>query len=267
MNVLNPAYAGTEESINIGLLGRSQWTGVNGAPKTYTLNVHTPLSEKVGAGLSVIADKIGPVNENNIYADVSYKIDVAEKVKLSFGLKAGVTLLSVDNLTYATADQLQNNDVNKTTPNAGIGAFLYADNYYVGLSTPNLIASDRLKSGQSTGKEEAHYFLTGGYVFTLNDNVKLKPSTLLKYNSNSPVSVDLNANVLLYDKFEIGVGYRLDDALAAMANFQVTKNIRVGYAYDYTISDFSEYSSGSHELLLLFNIPMSKKEFTSPRFF
>ena len=117
------------------------------------------------------------------------------------------------------------------------------------------------------GTDVMHYFLSAGYVFSLSENTKLKPSFLLKSAFDAPTSLDVSANVLFFDKFELGATYRLDDSVGAMANFAITPNIRVGYAYDYVTSELNVTTSGSHEIMLLFDLNFPKKVSISPRFF
>jgi type IX secretion system PorP/SprF family membrane protein len=276
MNVVNPAYAGSRGTLSLGLLGRTQWTGIDGAPQTFTFNAHAPLGKKVGMGLSVIADEIGPAKEQNLFVDFSYTINTSDIGKLAFGLKGGVTLLNVNLLdvvlpqTSTGDDPLFDENINAAFPNFGAGAFYYTDKFYVGFSVPNILQAEHLNRDNINTKasEEVHYFLTSGYVFDLSSTLKFKPSVMLKGVSGAPVSIDVNANFLLYDRFEMGGSYRIGDAVSLLFNFGVTPDFRIGYAYDYTISDFSNTNTnGSHEIILLYDIDFSKKNLKSPRFF
>jgi type IX secretion system PorP/SprF family membrane protein len=276
MNVVNPAYAGSRGTLSLGLLGRSQWTSVDGAPKTLTFDVHAPLGKKVGVGLSVIADEIGPAKETNIYADFSYTLTTSEEGRLAFGLKGGVTLLNVNLLdvvlpqTSSAGDPVFDENINDTFPNFGAGVYYYTNKWYAGFSVPNILKSEHLDKDNINTKasEEVHYFLTGGYVFDLSSTVKFKPSLMFKGVAGAPVSVDINANFLMYDRFEVGASYRIEDAVSLLFNFGVTPDFRIGYAYDYTISEFSNsQTGGSHEIILLYDIDFSKKNVKSPRFF
>jgi len=276
MNVVNPAYAGSRGTLSLGLLGRSQWTSVDGAPKTLTFDVHAPLGKKVGVGLSVIADEIGPAKETNIYADFSYTLTTSEEGRLAFGLKGGVTLLNVNLLdvvlpqTGSAGDPVFDENINDTFPNFGAGVYYYTNKWYAGFSVPNILTSEHLDKDNINTKasEEVHYFLTGGYVFDLSSTVKFKPSLMFKGVAGAPVSIDINANFLMYDRFEVGASYRIEDAVSLLFNFGVTPDFRIGYAYDYTISEFSNsQTGGSHEIILLYDIDFSKKNVKSPRFF
>ena len=279
MNVVNPAYAGSKEALAIGLLYRSQWVGITDAPKTATLSVHSPVGKNVGLGLSVISDKIGPVEENNAYADFSYTLNLGGEHRLAFGLKAGATFQNIglfsdigNGFVPDAGDEAFSENTSNTYLNIGSGAFYYTDKYYVSLSVPNMIKStylDVTNNGQEYkyGSEVLHYFISAGYVFDLGTNTKFKPSFLIKSAFEAPTSIDVSANFLLYDRFEIGATYRLEDSVGAMANFAVTPDIRIGYAYDYTTSDLNIKASGSHEIMVLFDLNFSKKVSISPRFF
>ena len=267
-NVLNPAYAGSKGVMSIGMLGRTQWVGVEGAPQTLTLSIHSPVGRNVGLGFSVIHDEIGPAIEDNLYADFSYTIHTSEEGNLAFGLKAGFTFLNVRSLDGQLADPSLNEPVNKATPNFGAGVFYYKQKFYVGLSIPNFLETRHLESDNgivSTASEKMHYFLTTGYVFDVSEDVKLKPSAMVKAVIGAPVSVDLSVNALINEKFELGLSYRFDDSVSAILGLNISDDMRIGYAYDYTTSNFGQFNSGSHEIMLLFDF--NRKKFKSPRFF
>ncbi len=270
MNVINPAYAGSRENLSFGLLYRSQWAGLDGAPKTGTFFGHLPVGEKVGLGLSIISDEVGPIRETNAYADFSYSLQLGGEHKLAFGVKAGATFHDIGLAGLALIDPndpfFQN--INTTTPNIGAGFFYYTDNYYLAASVPNILNSVHLDAnGNNLGSEETHYFVTGGYVFQLSENTKLKPSFLVKSAFDAPTSFDVNLNALFFEKLEIGGSYRLDDSFSGLINFAVTPTVRIGYAYDAVTSDIREYAPASHEFMLLFDLNFPRKVSRSPRFF
>lgn len=267
MIVLNPAYAGSTGVTSVGLLGRTQWVGIDGAPKTVTFSIHSPIGKQVGLGFSVVHDEVGPVKEDNMYVDFSYTIKTSEESRLAFGLKGGLTFLDVRDFNLQDADPL-NTPIHETSPNFGAGVYYYTNKFYAGLSIPNFLETRHLETsnGQSSSvKEKMHYFLTSGYVFELNDHLKLKPSTMIKATSGAPLSVDLSANLLVEERFEFGLSYRLDDSISGMVGFRVNKDFRIGYAFDHTVSNYGQFNSGSHELLLLFDF--NRKNVKSPRFF
>lgn len=279
MNVINPAYATDNAGvINLGGLYRTQWVGAVGAPKTATLFAHAPIAKRVEMGLSFVNDAIGNiVNENNIYADFAYVLPVSDKNKLSFGIKGGLTLFDANLVGLQLLEPADNafaNNINKVFPNVGVGTFFFGDKYYLGLSAPNLLTTKHInnKDGiQYTGVEAIHYFFTGGYVFDLNQSLRFKPAFMAKGVSGAPLSLDLTTNFLINNKVELGAGYRFDDSVSGLVNFYVTPTLRIGYSYDYTLSNLGQYNSGTHEVFMLFDIDMlrfaSKGFEKSPRFF
>ncbi|WP_430614626.1 PorP/SprF family type IX secretion system membrane protein [Flavobacterium sp. JP2137] len=275
MSVVNPAYAGSQEALSMGLLYRKQWVGLDGAPQTATLFGHTRVGKKVGLGLSVISDKIGPVKENNIYGDFSYTLDLGGEHKLALGLKAGVTLHDIglyseigNGFVTDADDPAFKEDSKSTLFNLGAGAFYYTKDYYVGLGVPNMLKGNYLDyDGKKFGSQVMHMFLTGGYVFELNKDFKLKPFFMVKYATDAPVSADISVNVMYINKFELGASYRIDDAIGGMVNYRITPNLRVGYAYDHVMSDLNVKAKASHEFILLYDIYFSKKVSSSPRYF
>ena len=281
MSVINPAYAtGTPSVLNLGTLYRHQWAGIKGAPKTMTLFAHTPINDKIETGISLVSDDIGDgaKKETNVFADFAYILQLDETQKLSFGLKAGFSNISTNfngfklNSGDVSTDLAFEENVNETTPNIGVGAYYFTDNYYVGLSVPNILKSEHsgASNGQinSFGSRKVHGYLTGGYVFDINENFKLKPAAMAIFVEGSPVSVDLTANVLYNEKFELGAAYRFGDAVSVLMNVNVTPNLKIGYSYDYTTSNLSQFNSGSHEIVLLYNLNLLGKGYDkSPRFF
>lgn len=280
MSVVNPAYAtATPSVLNLGGLYRTQWVGAVGAPKTFTFFAHTPVSESVELGLSLISDDIGDgaKKENNIFGDFAYVLQLNNKHRLSLGIKAGVTIFETNFNGFelesgsTSTDPAFDENINRVFPNVGAGIFYFTDKYYVGLSAPNLLSTKHIEERQGInrfGSENVHVFFTGGYVFQLNQDIKLKPSFMAKGVKGAPGVVDVSANILLYDKLEFGLSYRLDDAVSGLVNINVTPNLRVGYAYDYTVTNLGDFNSGTHEILLLFDLNFMKKGYDkSPRFF
>ena len=270
MNVVNPAYAGSRESLAIGVLGRQQWVGFDGAPQTFTLAVHSPIGDKTGLGFSAISDKIGPVNETNVFADFSYTLELGAG-NLAFGLKGGFTFhkVGLTGLTVIhTADPNFAADVNKMYPNVGVGVYYYTDKFYVSASMPNML--ETLHFDEATGikaSEARHYFATAGYVFDINNKMKFKPSVMAKSSLGGPISVDVSGNFFFNDKFELGASYRLGDSFSGILGFMVTPEIRLGYAYDRTVSDIKLVSQSSHEVMLNFDLNFNNKIYRSPRYF
>ncbi len=274
MNVINPAYAGSKGTLSIGVLGRTQWVGIDGAPRTITGNIHAPVGRNLGLGLSIIADEIGPVKEQNVFADVSYTIQTSEVGNLAFGLKGGFSFFNGDLASLLTPDgttgedPLLNSDLNETFPNIGAGVYYYTDNFYIGASVPNILETEHFDNlDAAKASEKMHGFLTAGYVFELTESVDFKPAAILKATPGSPLSIDLTANFLINQQFEVGLAYRFDDSIDGLVSFLVTDDFRIGYSYDYTLTDLQEFNSGSHEIFLQYDVNLSRKNLKSPRFF
>lgn len=278
MSVINPGYATDDPGmLNLGGIYRSQWQNVDGAPSTANFFAHTPVSERVELGLTVVHDEIGEiVKENNITADFAYVLPAGETSKISFGIKGGLTTFDANlaglNVNDPGDQALEN--VNEVFPVFGVGAFWFGDNYYLGASAPNLFTSKYIENDAgltALGREEIHYYLTGGYVFDLSPDVRLKPAFMARGVQGAPLAVDVTANVLLYDRLEAGVGYRFNETITGLVNFKITPTLRVGYAYDHFTSDFLGYNvGGTHEVMLLFDIDLfglTKGYDKSPRFF
>lgn len=282
MSVVNPAYTTNDLGvINLGANYRKQWTSTIGSPRTFSFFAHTPFNDKIEMGLTFTSDEIGQdvikINEKNINADFAYLLNINENSKLSLGLKAGFTLYDTDfsgrliNPNDPTFND--NNNGNQVYPTIGAGVYYFTDTYYLGLSAPNFLRTTQLDETivvNELGKEEIHVYMIGGYVFSVNDAFKLKPSFMARAVKGAPVNLDLSVNTLLYDRLEAGISYRYNDAVSGIVGFRVTPSFKVAYSYDATVSDFSNYNNGSHEIVLLFDISLLdlkngyKK---SPRFF
>lgn len=269
---INPAYAGSRGFMSIFALHRTQWVGLDGAPVTNSFSVNTPISNsKIGVGISFINDRIGPTNENKISADVSYFIRTSENFRLSFGLKATATIFNLDisrlNPVSQNDPQFQNLN-NSFTPNFGAGLYLHSEKTYIGISVPNFIESDKYDSNSvAMFKEKMNYYLIAGHVIDISENLKFKPTLLTKIVEGAPLQVDVSGNFLINNKFVLGGAYRWSAAFSAMAGFQISEGIFVGYGYDKETTNLANYNSGSHEIFLRFELSRAYNKITSPRFF
>lgn len=272
---INPAYAGSADRASLKALSRHQWVGFDSAPTTQTLTFHSPVwHESLGVGGTVLRDSHGPITQYTFMADVAYRIHMGD-AKLAFGLKGGLNLLQG---TFAELNPLEQNDqvfqqnVNtKLDPQFGFGMMYYSDRYFLGISTPKLLRTDFFETDSlafvSSPGQRPHYFLTGGYVFDLGVYHKFKPTFLVKAVQGAPVSFDLSANFLFYEKFWLGAMYRHTDAVGALAQYHITDELTVGYAYDFPLSPLRNYSGGSHEIMLGFEFGNKLKGVRSPRYF
>lgn len=268
---VNAGYTGQRDMLSITGLYRTQWVGVDGAPKTQTLSVHAPLNnERLGIGVSIVNDQLGPASETYFDANFSYTIPVDESgTEFSLGLKGGFHLLNTDwnKGRYQYEDSAFGDNLKLFSPAIGVGLYLHSERWYLGASVPNFITTDHYDDFiESVAEERLHYYFIGGYVFYLNRNLKLKPAFLVKSVTGAPLIADLSANVLIREKFTLGLAYRWDDAISALVGFQVTDGLMIGYAYDYTSTNFKNYNTGTHEIMLRFEIQKVGRVL-SPRFF
>lgn len=269
---VNPGYAGSRGSLSILGLYRNQWVGLEGAPETLDFSLHSPLGiSGLGAGAEFYHDKIGPSIQSEIAGSVSYAIPVNDRgLKLSFGLRGGISLLSVDpnRLTIYDPNDYDLRLDNFSAPVFGAGVFLYRENWYVGLSTPNMLKTEYYDDVQvSTATSKAHFYLTGGYVFNISDQLDLKPAAMVKAVSGAPLSVDVSLNARMFEHLILGAAYRWDAAWSALAGFQISNHLMIGYAYDWDTTSLGHYNDGSHEVFLRFELGTRLKPKVNPRFF
>ncbi|WJS96350.1 type IX secretion system membrane protein PorP/SprF [Flavobacterium johnsoniae] len=271
---VNPAYAGSRGVMSVFGLYRTQWVGLEGAPQTSTFSVNTPLNNSdLGLGVSLVNDKIGPTTENTLSADLSYTIPTSESWNLSFGIKGTANLfnLDVNKLSMEDQDDQQfQNLKNKFSPNVGAGLYFHSDRAYIGLSVPNFIETNRYDSDDTAiFKEKINYYLIAGYVFNLDrlEYIKFKPALMTKMVEGAPLQVDVSGNFMFNDKFVLGLAYRWSASVSAMAGFQVTKGMYLGYGYDHETTQLKKYNSGSHEIFLRFDFFNNYNKMISPRFF
>jgi type IX secretion system PorP/SprF family membrane protein len=267
MPVINPAYSGSSGVPVVRVAGRTQWVNVLGAPRTASFSIDAPVGRSVGLGFSVIHDRVGPVRENIVSGDFSYTIFTGGEGRLAFGLKGGIRSFNIGILTTIDPDPI-NVPIDRVSAIIGAGVFYYTDKFYAGFSSPNLLKTkydNRDIAIITDANDSAPFYLTTGYVFDITENIKLKPSTMLKMASDSPLSIDISTNLLINNNLEFGLSYRIDDSLAAMVGIQASEKFRIGYAFDYSTSNFGRFNSGTHELLLIYKF--NRRDMKSPRFF
>jgi len=279
---INPAYAGTWESFSFMVLGRQQWAGLEGAPQTYTFSMQAPLkNERIALGLNLINDVVGLEKRFYMFGDYSYLLPINEDMKLRLGLKGGFTNYSNNLQEYQTnapgsgiTDPAFTGEIDrKFVPNFGVGAFLYGEKYFVGFSIPKIIGHefDNNYNNLSVSYELRHYFLTAGLVFDLGENIKFKPTMLTKATFSSetgaPVELDLSANFLIKERFWLGAMYRTGDSYGFIAQWIIDKKLRIGYSYDITTTNLQNFHSGSHEVMISYEMRFMKEMFASPRYF
>lgn len=254
----NPAYVGSVESPEISAAYRAQWIDIDGAPRTIRLGTNLPFqNEKMGLGINIVNDQIGPLTQTFLDIAYSYQVKVTDETKLSFGIDAGGSFLNVDfsKGTFENPGEpiLDRETVNKFYPTIGAGLFMYGDQWYLGASIPNFLTESIYNEDVATVVEDKIQFnFVGGYVFNLSDGLKFKPAFLINSLQGAPVNINVSTNFLIKDVFTAGVSYRVDNAFSGLAGFQISNTIYIGYSYDYNTNLLGDFNSGSHEFILKF---------------
>ncbi len=273
--VLNPGYTGGRDAFTVTLVHRHQWAGMDGAPRTYSLSVHSPIGdERVAVGGFLYSDQLGPMQDIGGYGSFAYRI-MLDNSKLSFGVQAGLRRYDIN---WGLVNFNQSGDIivngqlrNMAIPDANFGVYWYADWFYLGLSSKHLLQN---KYAEVVLDEKTvystllrHFYAMGGIAIPVADNIVLRPSTLIKYTQNAPLQVDVNVSALFNDFFWIGASYRTRQAFVALLEFNITDQIRLGYSYDLMFNELQLYNKGSHEIMIGFDIGRSESRMMSPRFF
>lgn len=273
---VNPGYAGSRGQLSIAALYRAQWVGLDGAPKTQTLNLHSPVGYRgVGLGFSIVNDQIGPTSETNFDGDFSYTLQVAPEARLSFGLKASINLLDIrfsqlnQDPNYPDA-QLQTDIQNRLTPNIGAGIYYHTEHFYAGLSVPRFLETSHFDSSSlSTAREQMNYYFITGYVWDFHPMWKFKPTLLTKAAMGAPLQLDFSANFMYDEKFIFGAAYRWDAAFSGLIGFNISRSFLVGLAYDREITALGSaaFNNGSFEVFFRYDFIRTVGNIKSPRFF
>lgn len=272
---VNPAYAGSRETLSMAVLYRSQWLGIDGAPTTQTFTLSTPVSERVGIGLSIVNDEIGNGTNRDTYFDgvFSYTIPTSPNGKLSFGLKAGGQLLSIDFNKLRNYDPQASGNMddfyNSLSFNFGSGVYYRSERFYAGVSVPNFVKVKHFNNQSKLITERSNWYFISGYVFDLDTEIKLKPAILLKAVSGAPLQADISGTFLIHDKFSVGASYRWDAALSTLIGFQLNGNFMIGLAYDTEMSELGSntFDDGSFEVFVRYELRKRTSKDSVPRFF
>ncbi|MBP8033082.1 MAG: type IX secretion system membrane protein PorP/SprF [Bacteroidia bacterium] len=276
---INPAYTGSKDAMAVNLTHRQQWVNFPGRPITTSFTLHGPLAnDKMGLGLSLLNEQIGKLNRNLVYLNYSYRLKVSEKGKLCFGLMGGihnqVNKLSELKATETGDIQVSQNTPSIMSPNFGAGVYYYTNKFYAGVSIPRMVddsymfdpAGSIIKSNKFNASK-FHYYLTAGYVFEINEDLKLKPQAMMKMVQNAPLQYDVNVNCLIKNKIWAGVSYRSSADVSALLGIQINPQFLVNYSYDYALTKIQKYSQGSHEITLGYIFSYKQRKVVTPRYF
>ncbi len=270
---VNPAYAGTTNSLNLNTLTRLQWVGMEGAPQTFSAALHSPINKrKVGVGLTLVSDEFGPVRNTYFTANYAYRLRINENLTLSMGLKGGISNINVGLTDLYVVDQEDEaflTNEKKMSPNIGVGFYLYSEKYYVGFSAPKLFETSADKEYATNVNElKRHYYIVAGYLWELNSKWLFKPTILTKAVSGAPVSNDISMQFLYNDKIWVGAMYRIGDSGGLFVDIKLNNQLAVGYGYDFSLNGLSGLNSGTHEIMISYDFErFAGGKVKSPRYF
>jgi type IX secretion system PorP/SprF family membrane protein len=275
--VINPAYAGSQETFTASAIFRKQWVGINDAPQTQTFSAHSPLDKlryrkrpgsKVSLGLTLFNDRIAITNQTGLFVVYAYRLKLANNANLSMGIQAGLSQFRVKYSELSLNDpSFLTGDISEWAPDFGGGLYYHTQRFYAGLSVPHLLHKyhDQRKSSLTTVPQ---YFMTMGYVFDVSESIKIKPSYLIKRIRGNPLQLDVNCNVFLSRILEVGLSWRSFESISSMIQLQLNSRFSIGYAYDLPAgSELSRMSTGSHEMMLSYRTPQKKVRTVNPRYF
>lgn len=270
---LNPAATGINGYYNAGLMYRNQWVQFEGAPVSQFLSVDGPvISDKMGLGLLLQNENIGVNRQTDMFANYSYIMDM-DKIKLSMGLRAGMTMFGAnysDHKAWDVDDEILQENTMSYLPNFGFGVYLKHENYYASFSIPHLLnyapQTTLALDFQNSNQLVRHYYLMGGYRFRVGDDFVIEPSILVKHLSSTPSQLDGNLLFEYKKMVSIGVGYRTGDSFIILSKIQISNRFQFGYSFDVTMTDIKDYSKGSHEIMVNYSFG-NKEKINTPSFF
>lgn len=255
---INPAVAGKDEFADVRSNNRYQWIGITDAPRTYMLTLHAPFKKRnMGLGTQIYTDIVGPTRRVGLSLAYAYHIKVAEKVKVSLGLSAGIQQWGIDGHKLILHDQGDDNLLvqyqTKVVPDFGAGIYVHHSNkWYFGISAPQIYESPikLYVDGDNKGTLARHFLVNGAYKFDLGEDFKIEPSAMVKYVTPAPVKFDAGLRVIYQEQIWLGGAYRHNDAFTALIGFMYKNYLMIGYSYDFTTTNLKKYSTGTHELML-----------------
>ncbi len=288
---INAGYTGAREVLSIRVLYRDQWSGnkgggIVGSPKTTSFSIHSPLkNDHFALGFTYLNDRLGKEHKNQFDASFAYRVALGKKVKLSLGINAGILWykanLAGSSTTAGTGnDPALSQNVSRVLPDVGAGLYIYHPNFYIGLSVPNFIKGDLANKNQdgSNSKRTAHFNAMVGGVIPAGKVLSIRPQILYRYLASAeqkiPHTLDFNLSLLIYNRVNIGGQYRTSfgnkingDSFDAMLEIWPTKQLMIGYSYDYLLTNLGNYNRGSHEIILGYDFAFEKKKVITPRYF
>lgn len=266
--IINPAYPSMDESSSLTAVGRNQWVGVDGAPKTATASFYTPIkATNTSFGVSLMNEKITVNSQTAVNFNVSQRVKLNEKIYLAMGLKGGMSQFREDNSSLSTSDPVFAHNQSYWKTDIGFGFMVFTDRFFIGLSSPTFKSFD-LGNSVNKVKVESHYYLQTGYLININDDVKFKPNVLLRQVKGAGFQYDLNANILLKNVVWLGASWRSEKTMTGLVQVQITKNLQMGYSYDAPMqSNLKGAQTVSHELMVNYRFAWSKWKVVAPRYF
>ncbi len=275
---LNPAYAGSRGMFSSTAVYRHQWTGFEGAPRTMSLALHSPVGrQRLSIGALLFNDRLGVSQQTGLFVSTAYRLPTGEAEHLSVALQAGFIGYR-NGLTDLNPrdpdDQLLQQDLSDILPNVGFGLYWHGERHFAGVSMPRVVQNDLTKLGDFDDEATAflyrHLYAMGGYVFDLAPNLKLRPTALFKWVGGdgiaAPIDVDVNLSILLVDRLWLGAAYRLNAAAGLMAEYRINDQLMAGYAYDFSTTDLGNQHGGSHEIMLRYELNFNKDAWITPRY-
>lgn len=273
--LLNPAYTGTRESLSGIAVLRNQWMGIEGAPVTQALNIHSPIGDTpLGLGLSFSNESMGAHNNVDMYGAAAYKLDITRDLKLSLGLQLGFNSYSWHQSEIQTSDMTDNALYGSSnfSFNSGVGAYLYSPKYFIGFSIPefftNIYDRNSTEFNSSLNMRNVYYYLYGGYVFEVNDQLAIKPSLLSRTVYGAPLQLDWTCSALLYQTVWAGITYKSSKEMVLLLEYVISNSFTLRYSFDYPFTDLNQVKNyGSHEIGLQFDFVFDKPVMRSIRYF
>jgi type IX secretion system PorP/SprF family membrane protein len=267
--LINPAYPSMDESAALTLVGRNQWVGVDGAPKTASFTFYTPFkTTNTSVGFSAMNEKITVLSRTGLNFHISQRVNLNENLRLALGLKVGMSQFRENNSQLTTTDPIFADNASYFKSEVGFGFMLFTDRFFVGLSSPTFQSFD---VGNKINKivYNTHYYLQAGYLLDAGENVKVKPNILLRRVKGAPMGIDFNTSVLIKELVWLGASWRSEKAVTGMVQVQVNRSFQVGYTFDTPMSsNLKGAQTVSHEIMLNYRFQWSNSEKeVDPRYF